>query len=285
MCRFIAYKGCPEVMSTLLYDPENSIIKQSFEAKEIEEPLNGDGFGIGWYAPEIDAKPGVFVSVSPAWNNRNLHYISQKVRSNCMVAHVRAASVGAVAEINCHPFHYERLLMMHNGGVEHFERIKRKIVDRLSNEMYDWIQGQTDSEHFFALFLDKLQKHAPDYPTEKIAECLEQTFAEILGLMQENDIAEPAYFNLVVTDGKKMVGCRFVSDRSYKPLSLHHSEHGKFISENGIPSLRKNPDGEEGIILASEKLTANESDWKMVPEHHFVLVEEDLSVHFKAIKI
>ena len=285
MCRFIAYQGCPEVMGPILFEPENSIIKQSYAATEIEEPLNGDGFGVGWYAPGISPLPGVFVSISPAWNNRNLRYISQKIKSNCMVAHVRAASVGAVSESNCHPFHYGRYLMMHNGGVEHFDRIKRSIVDRLSPEMYAWVQGQTDSEHFFALFLDKLMKHSANPSTEEIAHCLELAFADILGLMKGAGITDPAYFNLVVTEGEKMVGCRYVTHKDVQPLSLHHSESGKFVCENGAVSLVKDNARERGVMIASERLTNEPNDWKMVPEHHFVLVEENLKVRFRVIGV
>ena len=43
-----------------------------------------------------------------------------------LVAHVRAASVGDVSESNCHPFHYKNYLMLHNGGVEEFIKIKKK---------------------------------------------------------------------------------------------------------------------------------------------------------------
>ena len=71
MCRLIAYKGTPIVMDDLLYKPKNSLINQSIHASEIEEPLNGDGFGVGWYAQEINYEPITYVSVNPAWNNRN----------------------------------------------------------------------------------------------------------------------------------------------------------------------------------------------------------------------
>ena len=47
MCRLMAYKGTPIIADKLLYQPKNSLIRQSTNAKEIEEPLNGDGFGIG----------------------------------------------------------------------------------------------------------------------------------------------------------------------------------------------------------------------------------------------
>ena len=48
MCRFTLYLGPPVRLSTLLTEPEHSLILQSFHAAERDEPLNGDGFGIGW---------------------------------------------------------------------------------------------------------------------------------------------------------------------------------------------------------------------------------------------
>ena len=98
MCRFIAYKGVPIPLEELLFKPKYSLIKQSFEATELEEPLNGDGFGIGWYVPEITLTPAVFVSMTPAWSNRNLKNMAPIIKSNCIFAHVRAASIGDITE-------------------------------------------------------------------------------------------------------------------------------------------------------------------------------------------
>ena len=44
--------GSPIIIDKLLYQPKNSLINQSVNAKEIEEPLNGDGFGIGCMYPK-----------------------------------------------------------------------------------------------------------------------------------------------------------------------------------------------------------------------------------------
>lgn len=43
----------------LEYKPSDSLILQSFHARERHEPLNGDGFGVGWYVPSIDSTPCV----------------------------------------------------------------------------------------------------------------------------------------------------------------------------------------------------------------------------------
>jgi len=47
MCRLLIYKGREIFMSELLMKPEQSLIMQSYNAKEHQEPLNGDGFGVG----------------------------------------------------------------------------------------------------------------------------------------------------------------------------------------------------------------------------------------------
>ena len=68
----LAYKGTSIIIDKLLYQPKNSLVNQSINAKEIEEPLNGDGFGVGWYVLELNYEPITFVSTNPAGSNRNL---------------------------------------------------------------------------------------------------------------------------------------------------------------------------------------------------------------------
>ena len=67
---------------------------------------------------EQHVAPGVFTSISPAWNNDNLFRLSNKIRSSLVFAHVRAASLGSlVSESNCHPFAVGKYMFMHNGCV------------------------------------------------------------------------------------------------------------------------------------------------------------------------
>ena len=60
MCRFVLYLGSPILARSLLTDPTHSIIHQSFHSHERKEPLNGDGFGMAWYMPELTPEPAVF---------------------------------------------------------------------------------------------------------------------------------------------------------------------------------------------------------------------------------
>lgn len=283
MCRLMAYKGTPIVIDDLLYKPKNSLITQSINAKEIEEPLNGDGFGIGWYAPEINNEPVTFVSVNPAWNNRNLRNLAPKIKTNCLLAHVRAATVGDVSESNCHPFQYKDLLMAHNGGVEEFGKIKRHLRAPLSNELYNWIKGQTDSEHLFAYLLNHLFNNHKVVTPETVVDSFEQMFRDVKDLMAKYDIKEEAYMNMAFTNGEFVVASRYVSDPKQEALTLYHSEGSRFVVENGVTRLVAPKDNDGAVLVVSEKLS-DDKDWTMIPANHFVIVEQSLNVRVRPIK-
>lgn len=282
MCRLLAYKGTPIIIDNLLYKPKNSLINQSLNAREIEEPLNGDGFGIGWYVPEVNNEPVTYVSVNPAWSNRNLRNLAPKVKTECMIAHVRAASVGEVSESNCHPFQYKNLLMAHNGGIENFSLVKRKIREPLSDEMYNWIKGQTDSEHIFAYLVNYLNKNHKVVNSDAVADAFENTFAFVKKLMKEVGVTEPAYLNMAITDGQFIVGTRWVSDDSEDPLTMYHSEGSRYVVEDGNTRLEAPEDNDHAVLVVSEKLTDG-PEWTPIPKNNFVMVENNMNVRIKSI--
>jgi glutamine amidotransferase len=283
MCRLLAYKGTPIILDQLLYQPKNSLINQSINAKELEEPLNGDGFGIGWYHQELSKEPATFVSVNPAWSNRNLKNLAPKIRTDCLIAHVRAASVGDVSESNCHPFHHKELLMAHNGGVEEFGKIKRKLREPLSDELYNWIKGQTDSEHIFAFLLNQMIKKQTALQPEDVLDAFEYTFDHLKKFMKDNGIQEPAYLNMMVTNGQFIVGTRYVTDSNEEPLTLYHSEGSRFVVEDGVTRLEAPKDDDGAVLVVSEKLS-DDKDWTIIPPNHFVIVEGSLNVRIRPIK-
>ena len=282
MCRLLAYMGTPIIIDQLLYQPKNSLVNQSVNAKELEEPLNGDGFGIGWYVPEVTLEPVTFVSVNPAWSNRNLRNLAPKIKTECFIAHIRAASVGEVSESNCHPFQYKDLLMMHNGGVENFQKIKREIRKPLSDEFYNWIKGQTDSEHIFAFLLNEIFKNGTDVTPEKVMSAFEQTFRDLKMMMRDAGINDAAYLNMLVTNGKFFVATRFITDGSDEPLTLYHSEGGRYVVEDGISQMKAPKDDDQAVMVVSEKLT-DDSHWTLIPRNHFVVVDGELDVRIRAI--
>ncbi|CDR34651.1 class II glutamine amidotransferase [Criblamydia sequanensis] len=275
MCRFMVYKGLPALMADLVTRPSHSLIKQSIKSLEREEPLNGDGFGIGWYIPQISSKPGLYTSLTPAWANRNLERIAETIETPCLFAHVRAASVGGLIETNCHPFQYGNLLFMHNGTIAEFEKIKRKLRESLKDEYYNIILGTTDSEHAFALFLNSL-KTAPDEASLKeIVEALSVCLKKIRDWSFEEEIDKISTCNFAVTNGKEIVVTRYVSDPGYKAESLYYTTGKRFECLEGECRMIDLKKESNAIIISSEPLTEYREDWTSLPENHFLTVNSD----------
>lgn len=289
MCRFLAYAGAPVLLSDLLYRPANSLIMQSHHARERAEPLNGDGFGVGWYVPEIDPTPCVQRSISPAWSNRNLQNLATKTRASYLFAHVRAASPGMiVTEVNVHPFVYDRFMWMHNGAVAGFHQIKRRLRESLKDEFYDMIQGTTDSEHAFAVFLNSLRVPFGEASGEEMRHALVETIAHLNEWTQSAGIAEPSFYNFAVTDGRSIVVSRYCSGENIAGASLHYSRGLRFeCSPGGLCDMHCVADDVRAaaVIVASERLTDDASDWLDVPDNHTIIVRADSRVVLEEINL
>ena len=284
MCRFLVYKGREMLMSDLLTNCDQSLIYQSHHAREREEPLNGDGFGVGWYQPQIDPIPCVFTSMSPAWSNRNLHRLADKIRSGCFFAHVRAATESLfVSEANCHPFQHEEFLWMHNGGIAAFQKIKRTLRGTLSDESYAMIQGSTDSEHAFALFLDAIAPKMATYTAGDLKDAMIETIRRLERVAAEANVEEPSRYNFAVTDGHSIVATRYVTKPSITPHTLYVAQGERFDNVEGRYRMRPAERHPNAVIIASEPLTENRSDWTPVPENHVVLVTPEMRVRMSAI--
>ena len=282
MCRFIAYLGTPIIVDELLLKPSNSLIHQSFDAGEMPEPLNGDGFGLGWYDLQVRDLPGLFRSITPAWNNNNLIYNAAMFRAHCMFAHVRAASEGLVSEVNAHPFLYGQYLMMHNGGVPLFSRIKRALLRLLDDDLFLWINGQTDSEHIFALLLQKIRDltgTGNPVTVEQMKQCFQSTFDTIQALKVEAGTGDKvSTFNLMVTDGKRIFGTRFSSDPKRETRTLYYSSGSRFRCEDGFSTMMKGKSGDKAVLIVSEKLNDHKEEWTPIPHNHFIAVENNMEI-------
>ena len=283
MCRFIAYLGRPIIVDELLLKPSNSLIHQSFDAGEMSEPLNGDGFGLGWYDHQIRELPGLFRSITPAWNNNNLLYNASMFRADCIFAHVRAATEGTVSEENSHPFLFGRYLMMHNGVVPNFKLIKRKLLALLSDEMFLWVRGQTDSEHIFALlmqYVSEMTEPGHKLTDEQMKQCFQKTIANVQKLKVEAGIGEEvSCFNMMITNGHRIFGSRYSSNPYEQPRTLYYSTGSRFQCTNGVSRMVREDSTVKAVLIVSEKLTKNSEDWTQIPANHFIAVDRNLEVH------
>ncbi len=279
------YLGTEITISSLVTEPTHSIIHQSYNSKEGEEPLNGDGFGLAWYAPHLPEEPALFKAVTPAWNNMNLLSLARVTKSSCILAHVRAATPGLpVIQLNCHPFVRGSISFMHNGKVGGFAKIRRRIIERLSDAAFESIEGSTDSEYVFALFLD--QYSAQDQglaKSERLARALGATIKEVNSIVDEAGIEDASFLNLAVADGTSAVVCRYVSCGSKRANTLYIHTGSSFSCVDGLYTMAEPDKGTHAVVVASEPLGSN-SEWTVVPESSMVVIESGTGVVMRPIQ-
>jgi len=281
-------------MADLLIRPTHSIIHQSFNSKErFSSPLNGDGFGVGWYECSGDDRetPCVFVSVTPAWNNLNLTRLAEKVESPLFFAHVRAASPGLYAsEQNCHPFAFAHFLWMHNGTLAGWKFWRRTLLNLLTEELFNSMQGTTDSEGTFYLFLMNLQKLNPSYSlktstftSQQLRAAMEMTINMITTWESELNLGTPSEMNFVVSNGNTVIATRFIDHPTATPVTLYFTSGSRYTCEDGTHKMIQNDRRQHCHIIASEPLNQQE-EWIPVPRNHMVLITPQSNLLLYPIK-
>ena len=264
MCRWLAYSGSPLRIEDLLYRPQHSLIDQSLHSQLGAETTNGDGFGVGWYG--VGDTPGVFRSVEPAWNDRNLRELSGHIVSPLVFAHIRASSGSAIQQTNCHPFRYGRWLWMHNGVLREFQTVKRDLVLAVDPSLYPGIEGSTDSEVFFYLALTLGLEDDPP-----------RAVADAVGLIEEiglrHGVDNPVQMTVATSDGKRIWGFRY---------STEHESRTLFYSTDVATVRALHPEVEilhdvsdESRLIVSEPIRDLPGAWNEVPESSWGVVDRE----------
>ena len=262
MCRWLAYSGSPILIEELLYRPKHSLIDQSLHSRLGAETTNGDGFGVGWYG--VGKTPGVFHSVEPAWNDRNLREIAAHVVSPVVFAHIRAATATPVQLTNCHPFRYGNWLWMHNGVIYDWHQVKRDLVLAVDPELYPEIQGSTDSEVFFFL---ALTLGLEDDPPKAVQDAV--GFIEATG--RRHGVEHPIQMTVATTNGENIWAFRYSSEG--KSRSLFFSTDLPTVKMLYPEDSRFQDLDEESRLVVSEPLGSLAGVWNEVPESTWGVIQ------------
>ncbi|MUZ73121.1 class II glutamine amidotransferase [Agrobacterium vitis] len=248
MCRWAAYRGEPLFIEELVSSPAHSLIEQSVCATRAKTSTNADGFGLAWYGDRPE--PGRFRDVLPAWSDCNLKSIARQIRSPLFLAHVRAATHGATRRDNCHPFVYGNWSFMHNGQIDHFDRIRRAMESMLDDEYFNARTGSTDSELLFLLAMQFGMKHRPIPAMAEAIGFAERLSAEIIGTTRVR-------FTAAFSDGKALYAVRYSTDAF-------------------APTLYAGPMGSKGgHCLVSEPLNDDTETWVEIPPGSAVILNDE----------
>ena len=279
-----------------MLDPIHSILTQSYDSRlrlDVRRPHNGDGFGIGYYTPpSLGPSPCIFTSTIPAWNCINLSRLASKTTSSLIFAHVRATTEGALSDSNCHPFRHHSLMFMHNGNIGAWSHIKRQLVNSIRDTYFLGVQGSTDSEWAFALFLDTMHSlgHDPSVAPDPshgfghvaLREAMLGTISRINALIAslqpadtERKIDARSLLNFAVTDGHSVICTRYVSSRTDEAASLYFSSGTSWREKrkgSGDYRMERRDKGADIVLVASEPLTFERDNWVTVPTNSILTI-------------
>jgi len=262
VCRWLAYSGSPVRLERLLYEPKHSLIDQSLHSRLGAETTNGDGFGIGWYG--VGGTPGVFHSIEPAWNDRNLRELANHIESPLVFAHIRAATATPVQLTNCHPFRYGRWLWMHNGVIYDLPKVKRDLVLAIDPALYPEIQGSTDSEIFFYLALTLGLEDDPARAVQDAVGFIEETG-------RRHGVEHPIQMTVATSDGESIWAFRYAS--AGRARSLFFSTAVETLRMLYPDDARLQDLSEESRLVVSEPLGSLVGAWNEVPESSWGVIQ------------
>lgn len=121
MCRHLGWLGDPVSVASLVLEPANSLLVQSYAPRRQKHGLmNADGWGVGFFSSDVpDGTPRRWRSATPLWGDASFASMAPALRGGCIVAAVRSASIGMPIEATASaPFTDGTWLLSHNGLVD-----------------------------------------------------------------------------------------------------------------------------------------------------------------------
>jgi len=175
MCRHLGWLGREVSVSSLVLDPPHGLRVQSYAPRRQKHCLlNADGWGVGFFD---GTTPRRWRSVAPLWGDVSFGSVAPALRSGCVVAAVRSATVGMPIEASATaPFTDGHWLLSHNG-----------IVDRTVLPLSSSAESLCDSAILAAVVF------------ERGLDALGDTVAEV-------GVADPlARLNILAADGSRLL--------------------------------------------------------------------------------
>jgi glutamine amidotransferase len=257
MCRLFGLHGGRERVRACfwLLEAPRSLAEQSRQ-----QP---DGYGIGTF--EEDGSPDVDRGVIAAWQDEAFAHEARQECSRTYVVHLRYASSGPPALRNSHPFEQEGRLFAHNGVFEGLPELEAHLDGDLA-----LVNGDTDSERFFALITRETRAAGGDLPagiTRAVA-----WIAERLPLFS---------LNFVIATPDEVWALRYPDTNELWALERaaggsRGSRHLDETSEVGTLRVRSDDLAACGsVVIASEPMD-EDPGWRLLEPHELLRVAADL---------
>lgn len=204
------------------------------------------------------------------------------VRSDCVIIHVREATVGDFRSENTHPFRMRSWLCAHNGTIFRFQAMRDRLLENMPDFIRRSIRGETDSEHFFHVILSFMHDAGQlDRPSADEGEVLRaiRSAVHLIDQLGSEVGAEKATLNVILTDGSTMYGIRrgapmhyVVRDGVEEPL-----DRPSRVDRAGKPEATI-----RYVLLEGSNPVVTPS-YREVPDESVIVVNRDLAVSMHSL--
>lgn len=185
--------------------------------------------------------------------------MTNDVKAEVLLGHVRMPTVGDLRTENTHPFRYREWLFAQIGTPATFAGIRGELLDRLPVFLRSNVRGDTDSEVMFHLvlsrLLDKGQLDTMHASAQDTASSLREALRVVNEVCKVADL--PAYCgDILLTNGERI-------------LAVHQSSQMAYRLVNSAEDVQEFlADGSERIPHASRiQCCVIASEMEVLPEH------------------
>lgn len=234
MCRHLAWLGEPRTLAQFVTDPPHSLLHQSYAATQLlRGTVCADGFGIGWY-PADGSGPARYRRAEPIWADTDLARFAAAIHSPAIVAAVRNGTPGIPGGVaSTQPVSADGLLASHNGYIAEFHKHARRLREGLSDDLYTALTGESDSETFVLLAIDRVRREGD------LVAGLASAIDDVLRIAPGSSLC------VLMTDGRELVAARMADGQPCDTLYTRRQA--------------------DGVVVASEPLDADPG-WTPLPE-------------------
>ena len=203
-------------------------------------------------------------------------------RARAGIVHVRHGTIGKPDRKNIHPFLHESWGFAHHGTVENFHTLRRELLGELTPEFRRGVEGATDSEHIFFLFLSYLKRSAGsiagDAPINRIRDSLRKAASMLNEWSERTGTRVQSGLAMMASNRRTLLACSqggplFYLERSESvrcPIcGTHHREGGEGAAYRAV-------------AVSAEPTSAE--DWREVPGGNVLLVDPDLMAEITLIE-
>jgi predicted glutamine amidotransferase len=260
VCRLFGLSGGSERIRATFWLLE---APDSLAAQSRREP---DGTGLGTF--DADGTPRVDKQPIAAYQDRAFAQEAKERASTTFIAHIRYASTGGLSPLNTHPFQQRGRLFAHNGVIEDLPRLEAELGEDLS-----LVQGETDSERFFALITRHIDASGGDIGAG-IASAARWVAANV-----------PIYaINIVLTTPTELFALRYPDTHDLLVLrrsagGQHGHRHLDQASTAGRVRVRSGAlAATPAVVVASERMD-EDPGWRLLRPGELLHVDRQLQVH------